>query len=74
MESELHGVLNRRAQPVRDAKRDGGTGSREWQEAKMAQSSWLEGCAPLPTVFCKSIIPKDTKVFCFDRLLKVYHS
>ncbi len=46
MESELHGVLNRRAQPVRDAKRDGGTGSEEEQEAKMAQSSWLEVCTP----------------------------
>src|SRR6266852_652380 len=74
MESKLHGVLNRRPQWVRDAKRDGGTGGGEEQEANMAHISWLEGCASLPTAFCKSIIPKDTNVFCFDRLLQAYHS
>jgi hypothetical protein len=71
MESERHGVLHRRAHRGRDAKRDGGTRSGEEQEAKMAQ---ILGLKEGPPVFCKSIIVKEVKVLCFDRLLKVYHS
>jgi len=53
MECELHGVIYRRAQWVRDAKPDGETASREKQAATKEKSFWLEGCDPSthPRVF-----------------------
>src|ERR1700694_5062287 len=46
MECELHGVIYRRAQWLRDAKPDGETASREKQAARKEKSFWLEGCDP----------------------------
>jgi hypothetical protein len=41
MECELHGVIYRRAQWLRDAKPDGETASREKQAATKEKSFWL---------------------------------